>query len=59
MAEKIPLTPREACDKIVKYLPKLGEYEFGRITSEIKRIRQLKKNKSEMKFDFKDEQQNP
>lgn len=50
----VALTPREACDKIMKYLPKLGEYEYGRIASEIKRLREAKKNKSQMNFDLPD-----
>lgn len=50
-----PTPTKLATDKIVVYLPKLNELELGRISSEIKRVRQSRKDKingaSELQFD--------
>ncbi len=51
------LTPKEACDKIVNYLGKLSEKEFTRIGSEIKRIREVRRNVGVKKLDFGDGQE--
>lgn len=41
-----------ATDKIVAYLPKLNDFELGRISSAITRLRKAKKNKTQMNFDL-------
>lgn len=51
---KEPTPTKIATDKIVAYLPKLNEFELGRISSEISRLRKAKKNKTQMKFDIPD-----
>lgn len=56
-----PTPTKLATDKIVAYLPKLNEFELGRISSAIKAIRASKKNKTQLTFDvpINGEEKNP
>lgn len=50
----MPITTKEATDKIIAYLGKLNEMELGRISSAIKAVRKSRRDKlkgsSELKF---------